>query len=313
MLNTRDYGEFNIHCGVYERIDLDELPIRQWNSTGGRSILFMVRSLPQSQRSERAALRLICLPYAGGGTAGYHRWRTKLPAAIEVVALSLPGHDGRLNEPLCTDLQTLVEAQIDSLAQNEMLDRPFALLGHSMGAWLAFEIARTLRRRNLPMPGLLIVTASRPPAIAAPVKPWHQLPDDDLVARVDARYGGIPPAIRQNPDALRLLLPALRADLQMIESYRFNEEPPLDVDILALGGTDDPAVSVTQINDWHRHTTREFSARLLPGGHFFLFQGTGLAAAGTAQSSHGNEDTPALRLIVARLDRLVADQAEPSA
>jgi surfactin synthase thioesterase subunit len=138
------------------------------------------------------------------------------------------------------------------------------------------------------------------------------LPDDDLVARVDARYGGIPPAIRNNPGALRLLLPALRADLQMVENYRHDEEPPLDVDILALGGTDDPAISATQINDWRRHTTREFSARLLPGGHFFLFQGTGLAAANSNQSSRASEEAPAFQMIVTRLERLIANQAEPT-
>jgi medium-chain acyl-[acyl-carrier-protein] hydrolase len=276
----------------------------------GGALGSMAHSLPHSRQSARAALRLICLPYAGGGTAPYHRWRWKLPARIEINPLSLPGHDGRLNEAPHTNLQTLVDSLADRLMRDAMIDGPFVLLGHSMGAWLAFEVARTLRRQNLRMPELLIVTAARPPATPAPANPWHRLPDDELVAKVDSRYGGIPAAVRNNPDALRLLLPALRADLQMVETYEFKEEPPLEVDILTMGGTEDPAVSVTQLNDWRRLTSGDFSVRLLPGGHFFLFQGTGAAAAATASTSQGDDEAPALQIIVNRLEELIARRSE---
>jgi surfactin synthase thioesterase subunit len=225
-----------------------------------------------------------------------------LPPTIDVAPLSLPGHDGRLNEAPCTDLQMLVDSLVDRVVRDEMLDGPFVLLGHSMGAWLAFETARTLRRRNLRMPELLIVTAARPPATPAPANPWHRLPDEELVAKVDSRYGGIPEAVRNNPEALRLLLPALRADLQMVETYQFHQEPPLEVDILAMGGTDDPAVSVTQLNDWRRLTSAGFSVRLMPGGHFFLFQGTGVAAATT--------EAPALQVVISRLEELITQLPE---
>jgi surfactin synthase thioesterase subunit len=202
-----------------------------------------------------------------------------------------------LNETPCTDLQTLVDSLVDRLVRDEMLDGPFVLLGHSMGAWLAFEVARTLRRRNLQMPELLVVTAARPPATPAPANPWHRLPDEELVTKVDSRYGGIPAAVRNNPEALRLLLPALRADLQMVETYQFHQEPPLDIDILAMGGTDDPAVSVTQLNDWRRLTSAGFSVRLFPGGHFFLFEGTGPAATTT--------EAPALQVVISRLEEMI--------
>ena len=260
----------------------------------------MNRAVPQAQLSDQAALRLICLPYAGGGAASYYRWRSEFPAAIDIVPLSLPGHDGRLNETPVKDLRELVALLVDELTEHA-LDRPYALAGHSMGAWIAFEMARTLRRRKLRMPSVLIVAASRPPDSVTVSERLHQLPDDKLVATVDGRYGGIPSAIRRQPAVLRLLLPVLRADLEMIENYCYVEEPPLDVEVLALGGTGDPAVAPAQLADWRRHTTRVFSVRLFPGGHFFLFQGNGPTAGGS-QSSLA---TSAPSAVVARLTRLI--------
>jgi surfactin synthase thioesterase subunit len=100
---------------------------------------------------------------------------------------------------------------------------------------------------------------------------------------------------------LRLLIPALRADLQMIETYEYVEERPLEVDILALGGTEDPAVSEAQLADWARYTTRDCEVRLLPGGHFFLFQGSSAQSATAAAQSA--DATPALQIITRRLER----------
>jgi surfactin synthase thioesterase subunit len=236
---------------------------------------------------------MFCLPYAGGGTGAYHRWRAKLPAAIEVVPLSLPGHDGRLKEPPHTNLRTLVVALIHDLASRDALDRPFVLLGHSMGAWVALEMARALRRENLPLPRLLVLAGARPPHAVTHDDLLHRKSDEELVAAVDKRYGGIPAAIRNHPEALRLLLPVLRADIEMVETYQSADEPPLQIDTFVLGGADDPAVSISQLNEWRRYTTREFSVRLFPGGHFFLFPTTG--------------ESPALQATVARLLRLIAE------
>jgi surfactin synthase thioesterase subunit len=245
---------------------------------------------------------MFCLPYAGGGTAVYHRWRAKMPAAIEVMPLSLPGHDGRLSEPLHTDLRKLVDTLVDDLTGKAALDRRFVLLGHSMGAWIAVEMARALRRENLPLPRLLILAGARPPHAAAHGESLHRKSDEELVAAIDKRYGGIPAVIRNHPEALRLLLPVLRADMEMVETYQPTEEPPLEVDMLVLGGADDPAVSVAHLNEWRQYTTRDCSVRLLPGGHFFLFQGSGQAA----DIQQPSTESPALQAIVARLSRLIA-------
>ena len=101
---------------------------------------------PPKRLTNDASVRLVCLPFAGGGSAPYYRWRRHVPAWIELAPVTLPGHDGRLAEPPLTDLRTLVELLVDDLQPT--LDKPFVLLGHSMGAWLAFEMARELRRRR---------------------------------------------------------------------------------------------------------------------------------------------------------------------
>ena len=168
------------------------------------------------------------------------------------------------------------------------------LLGHSMGAWLAFELARELRRRGERMPGLLIVAASPAPQRSRAIEPIHQLPDAEFVAEMSRRFDGIPPAVRANEELLQLLLPAMRADMRLLETYEYVEEPPLEVDIFALGGVEDHAVSATALADWRRHTTGRFSSRLLPGGHFFLFP---------AGDQRTHEPPAAVRVIAVLLER----------
>jgi surfactin synthase thioesterase subunit len=263
--------------------------------------------LPQSLARD-TSLRLVCLPYAGGGSAVFHRWRSALPAKIGLVPICLPGREGRISEPPYTEVQALVNQLADDLAPT--LDRPWAVVGHSMGAWIAFELVRELRRRGGRLPQVVIVAASQAPDAAGPPSALHTLPDDRFVDEVARQFDGIPPAVRGHAELLELVLPALRADIQMVETYQYETEPPLEMEILALGGTDDPAVSAAQLTRWRSHTSGKFSARLFPGGHFFLFRPPG--AREPADVNETEAASPALRAIAQRLARcLDADPRIP--
>ena len=214
-----------------------------------------------------------------------------------MVPVALPGHDGRMHEPLYTDLRALVEKLADDLSEH--LQRGcYALLGHSMGGWLAFEMARLARRRAWPMPRLLVVAASRPPDEHLPQVKIYELPDQELASVIEARYGGMPAVIRDNPEVLGMVVPAIRADFQMLESYECRDEPPLDVPLLVLGGNADRAVSAGDLAGWQRHTTRDASIRMFEGGHFFLY-------AKPEQSSGAHDEmNPALRAVVSKLQAI---------
>jgi len=251
------------------------------------------RYLP-NDLSTAAPLRLVALPYAGGGAAPYFRWRTSLDPRIEVVPIQLPGREGRLSEPPLTDLGMLANEIADALTP--VLDRPYAIVGHSMGATIAFELAREVRRRSERMPELLIVAASAAPHQQQAGQSMSSLSDESFVAEMNRRFDGISPAVLEHKELLQLLLPALRADMTLLETFRYQDEPPLDTEIMALGGTEDRAVSRTQLADWRRHTSANFSQRMFPGGHFFLFP---------ASERNPAEVPAAVRTISERLARLL--------
>lgn len=251
------------------------------------------RYLPNDLSAD-PALRLVALPNAGGGAAPYYRWRKAFDPRIDLVPIQLPGRESRISEPPLTDLVTLVTEIADAVTP--MLDRPYAILGHSMGATIAFELARELRRREERMPELLIVAASAAPRQLQAGRSMSSLSDEAFIAEMNRRFDGIPPAVLEHEELLQLLLPALRADMALLEEYEYQDEPPLNVEILAIGGAEDRAVSRTQLADWRRHTSANFSQRMFPGRHFFLFP---------ANERNPTEVPAAVRTISERLCRLL--------
>lgn len=221
-----------------------------------------------------ARLRLFCLPYAGGGASAFRAWPDELPSTVEFRAVQLPGRETRLREPPFTRLEPLVQQLGDVLAPD--LTRPYAILGYSLGAVVGFELTRLLRRRQLPGPVHLFVAARPAPQLVFNEPPLHLLTDAELVAEVCRRYDGIPQAVRQEPDLLKLLLPVLRADLALLETYHHVREEPLVCPISAFGGLEDQAVTPSMIEAWRDQAGGPFTMRMLPGNHFFM--NTGRAA-----------------------------------
>lgn len=221
---------------------------------------------PQPQ----AQVRLFCFPYAGGSATLFRPWAAQLPASIELCAMQLPGRDNRLREEPIAQLAPLLT--LLTAALGPYLDRPFAFYGHSLGALLSYELTRHLRRQQAPLPRQLFVAAHRAPHLPSAEPPLHTLPSEHFLAGVRQHYNGFASAIWENTELLELVLPQLRADFTLAETYRYCPEAPLACPIVAIGGQDDQSVTQQELAQWRAHTQTDFKLHLLPGDHFFLKQ-----------------------------------------
>lgn len=218
-------------------------------------------------RNPGARLRLFCFPYAGGGATIYSTWPRGLPPEVEVVAVQPPGREGRLAEKPFADLMELTAAMHQALRPH--LDKPFAFYGHSNGGLMAFELARALRREGGPLPLHLFAGGRPAPQLELDEPPIHHLPHDEFIHEL-RRFAGTPEEILQNEEIMELIMPLLRADFALGETYRYTHEPPLDVPISAYGGRRDDEVSVDEVEAWREQTTAEFRLQIFPGDHFFI-------------------------------------------
>lgn len=215
----------------------------------------------------RARLRLFCFPYAGGSTMIYRQWQDALPAEVELCPVQLPGRAARLREAPFTRVEPLVAACAEALGP--YLDKPFAFFGHSMGATIGFELARWLRRHGGPQPRILFVSGRRAPQLPDTLPHTYDLPDADFIADL-RRLNGTPTEVLEHPEMMALLLPLLRADFELIQTYSYTPEPPLSCPIAAFGGVEDEEGSGPFLEAWREQTTGGFSLQLFPGDHFFL-------------------------------------------
>lgn len=215
----------------------------------------------------QAALRLFCFPYAGGGASIYSPWAFQIPEQIEVYGIQYPGRENRLREPPLTNLSELVQILAPLLAP--LLDRPFAFFGHSLGGIIAYELIRHLRSTYAREPLCFFASACRAPHLPLRREPVHHLPYSSLV-NVLRDFRGTPEAILQNKELMDLLLPVLRADMKMFETYTWTPGTPLACRIVAFGGRQDREVRSAEIEGWREHTAHSFLVKMFAGGHFFL-------------------------------------------
>jgi medium-chain acyl-[acyl-carrier-protein] hydrolase len=149
------------------------------------------------------------------------------------------------------------------------MDMPFAFFGYSMGAMIGFELARRLRRLGAAGPKHLFVAASRAPRLAGERVTTYDLPEPQFVEDI-RRLGGTPTEVLENEELLRLMLPLLRADFAIVQTYSYAEGPLLNCPLTAFVGSQDEDVKRENVAPWGEHTTASFSMHVLPGGHFFL-------------------------------------------
>ncbi|MDR3700556.1 MAG: thioesterase domain-containing protein [Candidatus Sulfopaludibacter sp.] len=206
--------------------------------------------------------RLFCFPHAGGGT----RIFPGKPAGVALCPARLPGRESRLAEAPFVRMSALIDALAGAI--DPYLDRPFAFFGHSMGAAIAFELARELRRRCRPLPRILIASAARAPQYRRDYSPPPPPTDDEFLSEL-RRLQGIP---LDAPFAPSVLLPALRADATLYRNYVYAEDAPLPCPLRAYGGLDDERITREHLEAWGEQTTAHFAVRQFPGGHFYLRQ-----------------------------------------
>jgi medium-chain acyl-[acyl-carrier-protein] hydrolase len=211
-------------------------------------------------------MRLFCFPFAGGTASSFFDWRKRCNS-LEVCPIEYPGRGSRWKENAYATLEMLVEGIATDLGSE--LHQPYALLGHSFGAIVAFEVTRLLHRWDSPLPVRLCISAVRAPHL--PHREMiHSLPEQEFLSRLIS-YGGVPPEVLGNQELLALLMPIVRDDFRLYEQYKYKAGDPLPVPISVFGGQHDLKVPAADLLAWRQHTTKSFRCRFYSGTHFFLY------------------------------------------
>ena len=215
-----------------------------------------------------AALRLLCVPFAGAGALAFRGWTPVLPSHVEAFAVQLPGREDRLREPAFEAWQPMMDVLTAAIAPLPWL--PTAIFGHSLGAVIGLELGRWMQARQ---PGRLkhVFASGRPwpGSSAADPGDLRALPDDELLQALDRQYGSLSTSL-SHPDIRDLTLPILRADLRLLDSYRYAESPALDCPLTVFAGIDDPMMSAENLEGWRHETQSRFRVRMLDATHLFI-------------------------------------------
>lgn len=215
----------------------------------------------------RAEVRLFCFPYAGGSSMIFRTWGKALGPSVAVCPAHLPGRERRLTEKPYTSAQSLVEAAAEAIVPH--LDRPFAFFGHSMGALISFELARRLRRLNMPQPTHIFLSGRGAPQLGVREAITYNLPDKEFAEEL-RRLNGTPREVLEHQELMELMIPLLRADFEVCQTYLYTQEPPLDCPVTAFGGLYDYEANGEMVGAWREQTSRAFRLCMMPGDHFFI-------------------------------------------
>jgi surfactin synthase thioesterase subunit len=217
-----------------------------------------------------ASARLVCFAHAGGSASYFFPVSRALSPGLDVLAVQYPGRQDRRTEPAFEDVGPLADALVDEVAV--WADRPLAFFGHSLGATVAFEVARRLEERGTTLLSLFVSGRRAPSRHKAQ---WvHKGNDDELIKEIIA-LEGTDAAMLKDPELVRMILPAFRSDYKAAETYQYEPGPKLTCPVVALVGDNDPQVTVPEAESWLDHTSAGFELHVYPGGHFYLNQHVG--------------------------------------
>jgi medium-chain acyl-[acyl-carrier-protein] hydrolase len=211
--------------------------------------------------------KLFCFPYAGGAALVFKKWADLLPSAVQVVAVELPGRGARLQEPPFVSMPALID-DLQSVIW-PTLDKPFIFFGHSMGAIIAFELARSLRRKYGREPQALFVAGRRAPQVPKEEPVTYNLPKNEFIEEL-IRLDGTPKEVIEHGELMEIMIPLLRADFQLVQTYEYVTDALLQCPINVYGGLHDRYVTRELLMPWKELTNSGFALHMLPGDHFFL-------------------------------------------
>lgn len=213
-----------------------------------------------------AHLRIICFPYAGGNSATYMSWHNHLDQNVELAIVQLPGRGIRLSEPPFETMTELVKALF--LEIGKLKYKPFVFYGHSMGARVAYEVTLMLRRFNYQLPIHFIASGSVAPCIERKKDRIYHLPDEEFIKEV-GELNGSPAEVLANNEIMQMLLPALRADFKIIETYCNKSQAIIPTKITVLAGNEEE-VDAEDLDAWFKLFSSNTGLHWIPGDHFFI-------------------------------------------
>lgn len=225
-------------------------------------------SYPKPNREAR--LKLFCFPYAGSsGIVTYKHFADNLIDDIEICPIELPGRGFRLIEPLLDNIHEIVNQLHPEILPH--LNKQFAFFGHSMGALISFELAKKLSKENGKVPGILYVSAHRAPNISERQIIFHTLAYDDLLIQLK-KNNGMMDEVLNNKELLELVLPIIKNDYKVCETYKLETDTKLDCPITAFGGKQDSDVNEEHLKGWANFTNLAFNLKIFDGDHFFIIK-----------------------------------------
>jgi medium-chain acyl-[acyl-carrier-protein] hydrolase len=213
-------------------------------------------------------LRLFCFHHAGGAAQMFNTWQRKMVPDIEVCAVQMPGRWNRLKEAPLRSIALMVKTVAGAI--EPLLDRPYAIFGHSLGAAVGFELIHALAEMGARLPVQFFASGRNAPHRPSAIGPLHQLPEAQFIEALRDSYAPLPQQILDDPDMGPIFLNVLRADLEAIETYRYTPKAAFSVPITAMGGRRDPAVSEAHLEAWGELTTSNFTLRMFEGDHFYV-------------------------------------------
>ncbi|MFD4947198.1 thioesterase II family protein [Streptomyces sp. NPDC058239] len=245
-------------------------------------------------RPHDTRLQLLCLPHAGGAASFYNSWSRWLPDGVELLTVQYPGRQDRITEPPISRMDDLAAQVAQAIQLHLAHDPPLVLFGHSMGAWVAFEVVRRLEIFFGHRPLGLIVSGQVAPHVPSE-REWPDGSDEGLIAEL-RRIGGADIAPMLEPELRELVMPAVRSDFSLVREYSPQPLRRISTPVTAFAGIDDADVPWNKVAGWEAATTGSYASREFPGGHFYLVE-------------HENE---LAHEVNATIRRLTGDSAERS-